>query len=713
MESGNRVGLSVCLDGDSHKEKGDSQYGSGREWESEFRLESRRISHWLFDLEVRRSGFPSRSFKRSLLSAIIKLEYLHIEGLSTVIIKTDFRRIVALIFLFHTKSGMKGIGKAYISFNYLFGRSLLSSLFDYGGDGFKKDTGRFVNNGDRFSWRKKGYGELYIDHMRISPFISTLESFLVCLVILILLLFAFWIKMSQGQLVGDSGALRNGESARKKMKISVPHFNNSDLIKGYSKTLIGRCMNPEEQNIKSLVVTMPKIWNMEERVVGTDLGLRRFQFDFDVEEDTNSVLQMQPFPFDYWMVSLVRCQPRTSINYPSEITFWIKVLGVPLEFWETSTFQNIGDALGEIKEIDLDYGRVRVAMDGFKELIFEMSVDFNGGEFYEGVEVPVSLRYEKLFGYCRLCFSLCHNGEKCPLNPKCGDKAAEKREDSEGRLEDRARSYKGVILHGNIGQHGRGREKREYQGKGKGKLMEEDNLRNRGSRRELSRFKESRAKSPEGSSNAREVQTSVQENQREEGEIGSMVKSQQEEEKAQAQTSPSPSFLVELSETQASPVFVPAIPINDFLGSEVHQVVPTEVRLSMALVELGQSALQALHDGVENNKTSEDFSQEPSVEEIERDARTQDDDLGEMECEKQMDEEEGKAKGPEEMAKKQNSRRRTFKLAPASGASNKLKTAQMFASKRSLAKAGNRFGDLAKPGEEKGSSHPKPDFIKH
>ncbi|KAF8106344.1 hypothetical protein N665_0143s0014 [Sinapis alba] len=619
----------------------------GREWKSGFRLESRRISHWLLDLEIRRSGFPSRSFTRSILSVIIKREYLYIEGTSTVIIKTDL----------HTKSGVTGIGKVDIRFPYLFGRSLLPSFYDYGGDGLKKDTGRFVNNGDRFSWRK---------------------------------------MMSQGQLAGDSGALRNGESARKKMKISVPHFNNSDLIKGYSKTLIGRCMNPEEQNIKYLVVTMPKIWNMEERVVGTDLGLGRFQFDFDVEEDIDSVLQMQPFHFDYWMVSLVRWQPRTSRDYPSEITFWIKVLGVPLEFWETSTFQNIGDALGEIKEIDLDYGRIRVTMDGFRELIFEMSVDFTGGEFYEGVEVPVSLRYEKLFGYCRICFSLCHNGEKCPLNPKCGEKKAEKREVSEGRLENRARSYKGVVLHGSIGQQDRGREKREYQGKGKwvrvpereqkkfndrsGYRGEEDNFRNRGSRRELTRFKENRAKSPEGSSNAREVQNSVQENQREEGEMGSMVKSRQEDEKVQAQTSPSPNFLVESS---------------------------------MALVELGQSELQVFHDGMENIKTSEEFAQAPSMEEIGRDARTQDDELGDMECEKQMDEEEGKAKGPEEMAKKQNSRRRNFKSAPASGASNKLKTAQMFASKRSLAKAGNRVGDLAKPGEERGSSHPKPDFIKH
>lgn len=73
-------------------------------------------------------------------------------------------------------------------------------------------------------------------------------------------------------------------------------------------------------------------------------------------------------------------------KYPSEITLWIKVLGVPLEFWEAPTFRSIGDAIRETKEVDLDYGRVQVVVDGYKELTFETTVDFTGGEYYEGEE---------------------------------------------------------------------------------------------------------------------------------------------------------------------------------------------------------------------------------------------------------------------------------------------------------------------------------------
>lgn len=66
------------------------------------------------------------------------------------------------------------------------------------------------------------------------------------------------------------------EGNPKRLKISGPHFDNTGLIQGYAKTLIGRCMNPDEQDVKALVVTLPKIW----KLIGTDLGLGKFQFDF-------------------------------------------------------------------------------------------------------------------------------------------------------------------------------------------------------------------------------------------------------------------------------------------------------------------------------------------------------------------------------------------------------------------------------------------------
>lgn len=119
-------------------------------------------------------------------------------------------------------------------------------------------------------------------------------------------------NMTQGQLLGTVGVSRNGEGTRKRLKISVAHFDNTELIKSCSKVLLGRCMNPAKQEMSALLTKLPKIWNLEDQMVGTDLGLGKFQFDFQREEDIEGVLKLQPYHFDYWMIAVAKWQPRRS-----------------------------------------------------------------------------------------------------------------------------------------------------------------------------------------------------------------------------------------------------------------------------------------------------------------------------------------------------------------------------------------------------------------
>ncbi|KAL0898048.1 hypothetical protein Bca101_082009 [Brassica carinata] len=109
--------------------------------------------------------------------------------------------------------------------------------------------------------------------------------------------------MSQSQWMVKSGG-KKMEVAKPRLKISVPRFDNTELIARYAKTVIGRCMNPPKQDMKILLFMLPRIWQVEGRVTGSDLGLGRFQFDFETEEDIVEVLKMEPFHFDYWMVSI-------------------------------------------------------------------------------------------------------------------------------------------------------------------------------------------------------------------------------------------------------------------------------------------------------------------------------------------------------------------------------------------------------------------------
>lgn len=126
--------------------------------------------------------------------------------------------------------------------------------------------------------------------------------------------------------------------------------------------------------------------------------------------------------------------------------------------------------MGRVVAVDVTLKRVQVVVDAFKELCFETTVDFKGGEFYDGEEAAVSLRYVKLFVFCKLCGSLCHKEELCPLDEKNAKASLERRreirEGIEGwsdstKHEERALSYKGVVINGgHTGQQHKERESR-------------------------------------------------------------------------------------------------------------------------------------------------------------------------------------------------------------------------------------------------------------
>ncbi|XP_024013977.1 cilia- and flagella-associated protein 251-like [Eutrema salsugineum] len=169
------------------------------------------------------------------------------------------------------------------------------------------------------------------------------------------------------------------------------------------------------------------------------------------------------------MLSLVRWSPVVDPNYPSAIKFWVRVIGVPLHFWADETFRCIGKAIGDVKAVNLDDGQIQVVIDGQKPLCFETVVEFQGGE-----ETIVYLRYERLFGYCRNCLSLCHDHQRCPNRSDGADrKVAEDHGEDQGDIHGPA-SYRTAMLHGNAGNKERGRngvsvglQKGPQKGKGK------------------------------------------------------------------------------------------------------------------------------------------------------------------------------------------------------------------------------------------------------
>ncbi|VVB09410.1 unnamed protein product [Arabis nemorensis] len=170
----------------------------------------------------------------------------------------------------------------------------------------------------------------------------------------------------------------NGENNVARLSpIRMPWFDNSELIRSLGKTRVGRVTNPAMQNR---------------------------------EDDILEVLKTEPFSFNQWMVSIVRWEPVIRNNYPSDITFWVRIIGVPVEISTDRDFRRIGNELGTVREVDEVNAMVKVTIDSTIPLCFEISVQFVTG----GDMADVKMEYEKLLGYCATRFSLCHDKESCP-----------------------------------------------------------------------------------------------------------------------------------------------------------------------------------------------------------------------------------------------------------------------------------------------------------
>ncbi|KAJ4904701.1 Uncharacterized protein Rs2_18652 [Raphanus sativus] len=532
--------------------------------------------------------------------------------------------------------------------------------------------------------------------------------------------------MAQGKLTGAMGDSRNGEGTRKRLKITVAHFDNSDLIKSCSRILVGRCMNPPLQEMPALLSNLPKIWKLEDRVIGKDLGLGKFQFEFEKEEDMEGVLRHQPYHFDYWMIAVARWQPKRSITYPSEIPFWVRVLGVSKEYRTVSTFESIGEAIGRVVDVDLDLMRVLVVVDAFKELCFEISVDFTGGEFYDGEEVQILLRYEKLFGYCDSCGSLCHLEAKCPLLKdfkQHPEKKIEARAGSGGwnegnKHDDRARSYKGVAIHGNEEQQYRERNTREYHGKGKGKMYDDadakwvrvadrsnrkqsgNNGYNRGNG-EGSRHKSSRREDVRPSDQDEKKKGSPGFTEKQQKQLWSKEEAQEEGEIRGEEDGelvlPSAGFQEHLAKTQADGAEVVSDPTDAVKGlKQLQGMVEGQLKIGEDDEVMDWADLEAAEDLPE--LTEEEFAALNA--ELEDQAGLED-------IEESLVDGANKEQLPEGENTKQVTKKRIFKSTQSTAASTKMRSAKALASprKKAPARAGPRLGDNRYQQESKVASN--------
>ncbi|KAF3548307.1 hypothetical protein DY000_02008667 [Brassica cretica] len=193
--------------------------------------------------------------------------------------------------------------------------------------------------------------------------------------------------------------------------IKLTEQDDSQVIKEFRMSPIGKVLNPKKQNVEKLLQSMPTQWGLQDRITANDLGKGKFLFNFTTEEDLMSLLQKGPFHYNYCMFVLVRWEPVVHDDYPWIIPFWVQLYGLPLHLWTVTNLKNIGSRIGhvDVDSIELTEGRMRIEVDSRRPLKFKRKVESPDAE-----EVTIEIKYDMLFKHCTTCGLMSHEEGYCP-----------------------------------------------------------------------------------------------------------------------------------------------------------------------------------------------------------------------------------------------------------------------------------------------------------
>ncbi|KAL0726014.1 hypothetical protein Bca4012_022107 [Brassica carinata] len=320
----------------------------------------------------------------------------------------------------------------------------------------------------------------------------------------------------------------------------------------------------------------------------------------------------------------------------------------------------------------------------------------------------------------RSCFGA---QERKVSEEKNQERKKEHRDGSGG--DDRARSYKGVVIKGSSGGQEKEREQREYYGKGKGKMFEEPDhkwtkIAERGNKRHLDhrsfhrgveegfrqrnfrweparvRTLEDRHRHQQGGRRDRSPRRRGRGEAREEGELQMQLNRGKE----QDNTQPSAEFQAELAKTQTDPEEVNKAPLEVESSLDLANAVLENMELGDGDEVLDNIGNIELQDKVEKVEIQEEDFQDLTDGEMEENGTI-------LLAGNSMVGNE-KEKGVEEVEKKQGARKKGLKPL-AVGGNTKLRMVQALMSprKRNAAKIGSRQGEQSKQAEEKGAPNSK------
>lgn len=114
------------------------------------------------------------------------------------------------------------------------------------------------------------------------------------------------------------------------------------------------------------------------------------------------------------MLILQQWEPIVSSLFASQITFGVKICGIPFHYKTELTIKTIGDELGHVSARDDNQGRIRVQVNGVEPLIMRMEICVPSEKF-----TTVKFEYENLENSASHAF-FCLMMKKIAISPMQG-----------------------------------------------------------------------------------------------------------------------------------------------------------------------------------------------------------------------------------------------------------------------------------------------------
>ncbi|XP_062166157.1 uncharacterized protein LOC133872604 [Alnus glutinosa] len=199
--------------------------------------------------------------------------------------------------------------------------------------------------------------------------------------------------------------------------ILITEEDIADLSLKSGRCLIGCLMSDRKIRKEALCTLMARLWRMEGEVVFKELYDNIWLLEFSTTSDKKRVQEGSPWLFDRSVLVLKEVDENISplqMDF-SKSPFWIQIHDLPLVCMNREVGLKIGASIGEVEDVKVsgDGGgwsrglRVRVQVDLTKPLERGRVLKFNGKQVW------VSFRYEKLPHFCFNCGRIFHDKMPC------------------------------------------------------------------------------------------------------------------------------------------------------------------------------------------------------------------------------------------------------------------------------------------------------------